>query len=261
MKNLISKKTLIINGLRNFNDLIRSALPTIFFTNLIKVFRNILEILIKKEDQLKIDSINKILNYGFPSLENLVYQYSYFDVKDKKVLDIGAYNGDSTIIFKKLGAREVIAIEALKENCNKIVKNLLINKVSKNVKVKNFFVSDKNGYKKIKTNYYDIGSIGFGSNKGNLEILVRSISWKYILKNFSADIIKVDIEGNEKYLAEIDDNLIKKIKFWIIEVHSKKILFELIRKFFKNDFKLVRRIRLDIFGRNQIIYFRKDGAN
>jgi len=74
------------------------------------------------------------------------------------------------------------------------------------------------------------------------------------------DIAKIDCEGCEKYLMDMENELIGRIKEWVIEAHSREIAINLIKKFRSCRFKLEKiiphKIESNYFA--VILHFKKE---
>ncbi len=204
------------------------------------------EFLFAKEDVILIQPNIGVLN------EKIEKAYKVFDFKNKVVLDVGAYFGETAVIFHKFGAKKVICVEPLKENVKYILKNVVINDV--NCEVINAAIGRKRGTMIMKVDPNTIQKSGFGLTKGNYKIKVKSITFNEILKRYKIDIAKVDCEGCEINLIYSDKNLIKKVKKWIIEVHSNEIKNKLIELYSKLGYK--HRI-IEVVDKNRGIYIIK----
>ena len=78
-------------------------------------------------------------------------EYNALEVKDKIVLDIGANVGDSSILFSRLGAKKVIALEPQREFFNRCKKNIEINNLEEKIEIHNAGLDDKQGFFVIDT--------------------------------------------------------------------------------------------------------------
>ncbi len=188
---------------------------------------------IKMSDDLYFDIVNKIFLYGLPTCEDLS-MYKVFDFKDKNVLDIGAYIGDTAILFKKWGANKVICYEPIKENVKKIKKIAKLYGWENDIIVRPYAVWNKNGIVTFYVEKESIGKVDFGLRKGKYKIKLKCKSFEDVLKDAlrnNVEITKIDCEGCEKYLLNVNKRLIKKIPYWIIETHSKDIYANLFSLF------------------------------
>jgi len=200
-----------------------------------------------------------------------VSDYKKFKInfKEKNVLDVGAWIGDSILLFHKLGAEKIIAYEPIKENVEFAKK--LIKKFRINCKIYDYAVCKEDGEKEflIEKEKYGKEDLILLEQNQNIHIYhelipikVKCISWKKVLENAikeKVDIAKVDCEGCEKYLMDVEDELIKRIKEWIVEAHSKETVKDLIRKFNSCGFKLEKILPNEVNSSEfiTVLYFTK----
>jgi len=167
-------------------------------------------------------------------LENFDKMYGSFELKDKNILDIGAYCGDTALYFifdKK--AKKVFLYEPIQQNFNFIKNNTIINKCEKKMISYNVGVSNNNEIVIINSDC-PIGSTAFGLPGNKYSAKIKVESWDTILERHKKDNIylaKVDCEGGEKYLVDANKELIKKIPNWVMETHSSEIEKNMIQLF------------------------------
>lgn len=170
--------------------------------------------------------------------EDFKYMYGFTDFKNKNILDVGGYFGETTVLFGKWGAKKVIVYEPLPEHFSYLKKNIELNKIR--AKPVCAAISNKNGVATWSVNETDFYSGGFGlESKGNKKIKINTVSWDNVLKKAVKDNVKfakVDCEGGEKYLIGVKKDLIKSIPEWVIEYHSPEIRKNLINYFLKCGF-------------------------
>ena len=179
-------------------------------------------------------------------LENLEI-YHCFDFKNKNVLDIGGFFGETAILFKKWGAAKVLVFEPLPFHLKILHQNIRVNNLENSVKLYPYAVGDKEGYT-ILSSTAKYGS-GFGLHEGKYKVRVKTISWENVLKmakEENINIIKVDCEGCEKYLKNVPDILINYFDKWIIELHSKEIIESLNRKFKSFRSQILERVESEV---------------
>ena len=174
--------------------------------------------------ELTEDPMNKIItremvNYG---IENLPL------TKEDKILDIGAHVGIFSITMAKLYPQvNIEAYEPVKENFEKLVKNIKLNGV-KNVIPHNYGITmDARNIYLAKTSHENSGSFREGLNGG---IKCDSVSMKMVMNDVKPTFIKIDCEGFEKELL-INSGILeelKKVKYIRGELHKKEEANEII---------------------------------
>jgi FkbM family methyltransferase len=170
-----------------------------------------------------------------------LYEYlnGFFDLfyhcecRDKVVLDIGGYIGDSARYFLKKGARKVIIYEPVEKNVICMRMNL-----KNSVEIIPKGVAEHNGVLTIRSNY-PAGHIGFGNRAGRYKLTIETESFPSILATLSADIAKVDCEGNEKYLLTVNPDALRRIAYWMIEIHDGRIGNKIDQKFLQCGFEKI----------------------
>lgn len=159
---------------------------------------------------------------------------SSYNLKNKVILDVGGYRGETAILFVKTGfAKKVIVYEPVKENIGYIKKNIILNKLNTNIILKEFGVGN-NTESIIINSVSSPGNSAFGLPGNAYKLKINLKSWEYVLKNAIKNkvyLAKVDCEGAEKYLVNVNKGLIKKISIWIIETHSKEIKRNILNLF------------------------------
>lgn len=133
--------------------------------------------------------------------ENYDWHWNYLSFKQKTILDLGADYGSTADYFLRNGGRKVVAVEG-NENYAKKFSRLLGN--DKRITYIHKWIS---------------------SGK-DIDLLIS---------RFSPDIVKVDIEGEEKFLLDVN---VGEVNEWLIETHTEQ-LYQTVRKFFvQNGFKV-----------------------
>jgi len=156
-------------------------------------------------------------------------EYNKFSFKDKVVLDIGAYIGDTSVFFAVNGARRVLAYEPNPEVFKKLLQNISLNNMQEKILPFNMAVG-REGYINFFLSSYTPGSTMFQERfylkkKETIskQIKVRSVSIATILNEISSvDILKMDCEGCEFVILQdlVDKGLGEKIREGIIfEAH------------------------------------------
>lgn len=141
------------------------------------------------------------------------------DCRDKIVLDVGGFQGESAVFFSSMGAKKVIIYEPVVAHHEFIRQNTFSNRV--NAELHEEGVGNVDGTQTI---HYETADSGFGvMSKGRrtMEIRIRNVA--KVMEESQADIAKFDCEGAEESLVHVPSEVIGKIDFYIIEVHSAKI--------------------------------------
>jgi len=138
--------------------------------------------------------------------EDFEMMYGYLDVKGKTVADMGAYLGETTVLFARMGARHINAYEPV---FFKYVEfNLKLNNIT-NATVYPYGVF-------IEEDTYGVATEGTasGMRTGNTQIEVKPI------EEAIADVVKMDCEGCEWSLLTTPCAVIKRAEEYGIEIHG-----------------------------------------
>jgi len=152
--------------------------------------------------------------------EDIEMMYGYLDVKGKTVADIGAYLGETTVLFARMGARHIHAYEPL-----------FFEYVEFNLKLNNITNATVHPYGVfIEEDTYGVAITGSGSGllAGGTQIKVMPI------EEAIADVVKMDCEGCEWSLLSIPCDVIKRAEEYAIEIHGPEPL--VVRKLEKCGF-------------------------
>lgn len=156
------------------------------------------------------------------------------DCKGKIVLDVGGFQGESAAYFWSKEASRIIIFEPVREHVKWIEKNIQLNNMDAEVHCAG--VGSRNGKRTVRC---DRTSIGFGlTNEGSrsVEIKLRDVS--EVLSESGADLAKFDCEGAEESLLHVPSQTLRKIKHYIIEVHSPEVRQAILEKFTRAGFRL-----------------------
>ena len=171
-------------------------------------------------------------------LEEGIYE---FELKDKVVLDIGGFQGETAVYFARQEARKVIVYEPIPSNCKLILQNLNLNQIT-NVELHAAGVGDHDGVETVRYNKIDPS---FGcTNAGSKEISFNVKNIADVLNESDADIAKIDCEGAERHLINVRDEILKTINYYMIETHQKWIKDALTIKFMQIGYKLIKEKKL-----------------
>lgn len=174
------------------------------------------------------------------------------DYKNKVVLDIGGFYGETAVFFSSQGAKKVIIYEPVVTNHDFIKKNMLLNRV--NAELHEEGIGEEDGYQEIQYNAIDNCFGALGNGKHSMKIKIKSL--EKIITESDADIAKFDCEGAEENLFKILNKTLRKIDYYIIECHTPKITRAILYKFNDAGFKLVKKIEY-ITGTEYMLHFQK----
>jgi len=92
--------------------------------------------------------------YAYGSIHEVFEEedYKFLNVKDKNVLDIGAFVGDSPIYFILKGAKKVYAIEHIRMLIMKCLENIKLNNMEDKIIPINMGINYEKDYINIHTN-------------------------------------------------------------------------------------------------------------
>jgi len=144
-------------------------------------------------------------------------EYSFLQVKDKDVIDVGMNIGDSAIYFTLNGAKRIIGLEPYPYAFSYAEKNIKLNKLNNVILLNAGYGKDAKilvDDKKISTG----GSSLISSNSGK-EIPIYSMKTLFQMYKIKNAIVKMDCEGCEYALLEEDDETLKNIDMIQIEYH------------------------------------------
>jgi hypothetical protein len=119
---------------------------------------------------------------------DLETHWGWLPVQGKVVLDVGAEHGSTADFFLTKGAAGVIAVEG-----------------------------DPRSFRRLKA---------LADQRGSLQAVEKRISsvadWRKLLTSRSAQVVKVDCEGCEGFLLDLDDKLFRKPEVWAVELHTRE---------------------------------------
>jgi len=163
------------------------------------LFSDPLAVYQKYKGKLKSEIVR--LRGGIPPIygEDYDRHWNFTSFENKVILDLGADYGSTAYYFLRKGASKVIAVEGNPELASKLKFNS--QRFKKIVPIENFI--------------------------GSSEKIEKLIS------DYHPDLVKVDIEGYEKLLTNID---VTKVKEWLIEAHSKELYLTLVKFYLKHGF-------------------------
>ncbi len=146
--------------------------------------------------------------------------YKFLNVKDKNVLDIGAFVGDSPIYFILKGAKKVYAIEPHPDAYKEMIENIKLNNMEDKIVPINMGINYEKDY--ITINIMDINNVAgsfFNSNNDGIKIPAGKLSDIIDKYNIDAQILKMDCEGCEYDIILKDYDTIKEFDEIGFEYH------------------------------------------
>jgi FkbM family methyltransferase len=160
-------------------------------------------------------------------------EYDY-DYSNKIVLDVGGFQGESAVFFSTRGAIKVIMYEPVSAHIEFIRRNVIANHV--NAEIHNQGIGDHDGtltmsYMKTDT------SFGLQSN-GLRKMRIELKDAAKVIDESGANVAKFDCEGAEMCLVGVPNPILRKIEYYIIEVHSTEIRGAILEKFLNAGFIL-----------------------
>lgn len=150
------------------------------------------------------DKVPEVFMYhhGLKFLDKKVYN----KLKGKDFLDLGAFKGDSAVIFSEYQPDNVYSFEMLESIKPIYYRNIELNNLNKN---KFHFINKGVADKKYTVNINDSIEMANLSNHGNKSIEITSIDDEF-KKNKNIGLIQMDIEGAEVKAIKGAINTIKK---------------------------------------------------
>jgi FkbM family methyltransferase len=171
---------------------------------------------------IKIDCLNYYPNKVY--LNDIFYEIMdgmyEMEVKDTKVVDIGAFYGETAIYYSKMGASEVLAYEPFKSE-SFISSNAQLNGCN-NIKSYRMAVSDNDGFFNCDPDFENRAEtkIYYAENpdKKLTKISLESIVNKH---NIEDGCLKLDAEGAEfEIIKGAPIEILRKFKQMVLEVHN-----------------------------------------
>jgi FkbM family methyltransferase len=175
------------------------------------------------------------------------------DCKNKTVLDIGGFIGDSAVYFSAAGAAKVIIYEPVVAHHEFIKLNVALNGV--NAELHEEGIGENDGVTLIN---YDKTDDCFGlTNRGAKKMLIKIKSIKRIIEESGASIAKLDCEGAESALVKVPPEVLQAIDFYIVEIHTPELKNTLVNKFRASGFAIVKDIPTGGDENVSTVYFRR----
>ena len=171
--------------------------------------------------------------------------YGFINVKDAIVVDIGAYIGETALLFLSRGASRVYALEPVKKHYHYLLRNIHRNNV-----VGYIIPLDYGAWFRetaLGTSYEGTGTGLHANNRADASIIIRVRHLGNILREIyeregRINLVKMDCEGCEYSLLSLSCEDVKLAKQYIIEIHGSEN--PIIDKMMKCGYesKLIRKI-------------------
>jgi FkbM family methyltransferase len=171
-----------------------------------------------------------------PILDVFEYEeYKALNVKDRTVVDVGAYVGDSAIYFALRGARKIIAVEPHQEAFKEMLENVKLNKFANIIIPVNAGLASKPGNICVEEDNIIYTAYRYHKH-GECSNTVPAITLDELINKYNIDrdaVLKMDCEGCEYDVILNDYEHIKHFKEIIFEYHGdvSKLLKVLTRNY------------------------------
>jgi FkbM family methyltransferase len=155
--------------------------------------------------------------------------YEAADCKDKDVVDVGAFVGDSAIYFVLKGARRVIAIEPHPKAYKELIENMKLNRLEQRILPINAALSSASSIIDISLEDVDTASIAKNPlrrftkhHKDANTYKVETLTLSEIIKSYNIDggVLKMDCEGCEYDIILNDFKHVALFDELIFEYHA-----------------------------------------
>ena len=147
-------------------------------------------------------------------------EYKFLNVKDKNVLDIGAFVGDSAIYFILKGAKKVYAIEPHPDAYNEMLENIKLNNIENKIIPINIGINYEKDYIFIPVTALSTQDTLFKPKGNSTKVPAGKLNYIIDKYNIDAQILKMDCEGCEYDIILKDYDTIKEFDEIGFEYHT-----------------------------------------
>jgi FkbM family methyltransferase len=154
------------------------------------------------------------------------YPLDNIDLRDREVVDVGAFVGDSTLYFLYKGAEKVIAIEPHRGAYEEMLYNLKLNGLEHKVIAINAALGGMERTLRMPADLSIDDTIGFNHLSTNIRegIEVKVITLKEVMKYVKDPyLIKMDCEDCEYEVINHSFSILTKFKYILLEYHNADI--------------------------------------
>ena len=222
MNNLIKVLKFIINHpigkRRKIKSLLRFFYWQIF--SRIKIAKSVFNLVNDTKLNIASGQIIATGNYyvGLLEFDEMAF-VSHFLNKNDVFFDIGTNIGTYTIIASGVRGATTFAFEPIIKTFDFLKKNIELNNLQNKVTVLNIGLAEKNGFLDFTKN---LDSKNHIVNKTNFDTINVEVKTLDEFKQYFPSIIKVDVEGYEKFILKGADEVLKQnsLKCIVIEVNN-----------------------------------------
>ena len=201
--------SIITNNLREVSLILARIKSIKFEENKIIIFND------RYNDKIILENWQDSVSVKEIFIEN---EYDSLKVKDKIVIDVGANVGDTSILFSRLGAKKVIALEPQLKFFNRCKRNIEINNLEEKIQLFNAGLDDKQGFFIIDENE-DSKHFSFKNTKKGIKI--PKMILEDIIPNEKNLILKLDCELCEyNIILNTEKQILQKFEMILIEFHD-----------------------------------------
>jgi FkbM family methyltransferase len=203
---------------------------------------------VKSDGVCFVGPVDSLESY-FLECERGLYDYEY---KNKTVLDVGGFCGETAVFFASRGAKKIVIYEPVKAHHEFIRRNVAMNAI--NAELHEEGMGEKDGTLDIN---YEATDMGFGPlSKGKKTLTIKTKSAQNIISQSRADIAKIDCEGAEISLVGVPKEILRIPSVYIIETHTKAIQNAIAEKFAACGFVQPRPPE-HLGGETAVVYFER----
>jgi len=149
--------------------------------------------------------------------------YDSLDVKDKVVIDVGAFVGDSAIYFALKGAKRVIAVEPHPGAFAEMLENIKLNTIGNKIIPVNAGLANKSGKVCLVKSFDNSDTLVMYHRLGDCINAIPAVTLGELISRFGVDsgnaVLKMDCEGCEYDVILSDYEHIQMFKELVFEYH------------------------------------------
>lgn len=142
------------------------------------------------------------------------------DCAGKVVLDVGMFNGDSSVFFASRGASKVVGVEPFPDSVELARENIRLNGMESRIEAKSAAIDTATGTGMLSVRKGEVNFCRLDS-PGDDMVHVATIGIDDEIRNQSVDIVKMDCEGCEyRVLGAISKRSLSRLSEIILEFHN-----------------------------------------